>query len=555
MVPNLNYLIEQVGKDKGIPKKVIVETLEEAMLKAAQRTFGIEEDIEAQFNEELGEVELFHFKTVVSTIANPLTEIGIEEAHQLDPDALEGDSIGVKLESMDFGRIAAQIAKQVIIQRVRSAEREQIYEDYKDRKGDLIAGTVRRIERGNIVVDLGRTEGILLAKDQSPRETYRPHDRILAYVTDVTTTTKGPQIILSRADVGLLLKLFEMEVPEIAEGIVKIVAAAREPGSRSKIAVVSRDSDVDPVGACVGMKGTRVQNIVQELRGEKIDIVPWNPDPVRYVCNGLAPAVVSQVLIDEEQHLMEITVPDDQLSLAIGKRGQNVRLASQLSGWRIEIQSESKVEKMAEQARELYQRLPGVDADLADTLTRLGFLSLEDIVRADVNDLKIIPGLNAEKAKVLVEEADILQARVEAERSGQEIDEEKLAARRRAAQKPKAKPAADDERPELLRLKNMDEELQARLNEAGYYTIADIVEANFEPKDFSEKFGVSMRKTRAILHSAKQRQDPTLAAGEEEGEDGGESGAVETPPENAPAKEAPDGSAEAGPSDEKDADR
>ncbi len=537
MLPNLNYLIEQVGKDKGIPKDIIIQTLEEAMLKAAQKKYGLEEDIEAQFNEELGEVELFHFKAVVDIVEDEHTEIAVAEAQQLDPDAMVGDSIGIKLDNEDFGRIAAQVAKQVIIQRVRAAEREHIFNDYKDRKHDLIAGTVRRVERGNIIVDLGRTEGILYAKDQSPRETFRQHDRILAFVLDVTTTTKGPQIILSRTDIGLLMKLFEMEVPEIAEGIVQIVSAAREPGSRSKIAVISRDSDVDPVGACVGMKGTRVQNIVQELRGEKIDIVTYNSDPVRYVCNALAPAVVSQVLIDEEAHAMEITVPDDQLSLAIGKRGQNVRLASQLSGWKIDIQSESKVEKMAEQARETFQRIDGVDDELASTLTRLGFLSLEDIIRADMDDLRIIPGLNDNRADDLVALATALQEEMRANR--EIVDDERGGERRKAAAaKPKSASAPNDGRPELMRLKNMDEELMERLKEAGYYTIQDVIDADFDPKDFSEKFDVSMRKTRAILHSAKQRTDSPDADAAEDGAEDAKQDATAEATEAAVAEEA-----------------
>jgi len=526
MLPNLNFLIEQIGKDKGIPKDIIIQTLEEAMLKAAQKKYGLNDDIEAQYNEELGEVELFQFKTVVDEVQDDETEICLEEAVILDPDSLDGDSIGIKLETEGFGRIAAQVAKQVIIQRVRAAEREHIYNDYKDRKGDLIAGTVRRIERGNIIVDLGRTEGILLSKDQSPREVYRQHDRILAYVVEVSTTTKGPQIILSRTNEGLLFKLFEMEVPEIAEGIVQIVACAREPGNRSKIAVSSRDSDVDPVGACVGMKGTRVQNIVQELRGEKIDIVTWNPDPVRYVCNALAPAVVSQVLIDEEDHVMEITVPDDQLSLAIGKRGQNVRLASQLTTWRIDIQSESKVEKMAEIARETFQKLDNVDEELASTLTRLGFLSLEDIYRAELGDLQIIPGLNEELAEVLVKQAQ--------EMHESQTDEEKEKAKDPEGAKRKPRPAkpqpkkVESDGPELLRLKNVDVDLMARLQEAGYYTIQDILDSDFEPKQFAEKFELSMRKSRAILHSAKMRASTITDEAEQEVEEEKPAVAAET---------------------------
>ncbi len=519
MLTNLNFLIDQVGKDKGISREVIIETLEEAMLKAAQKKYGAEDDIEAHYNDDTGEVELFQFKTVVDEVEDPSTEISLGEAISLDPDVEEGDSIGVKIENTDFGRIAAQVAKQVIIQRVRAAEREYIYNEYKDRKDDLIAGTVRRVEHGNIIVDLGRTEAILLSKEQSPRETYRSHDRIVAYVVDVNKSTKGPQIVLSRTDTGLIHKLFEMEVPEIAEGIVQIVSAAREPGNRSKIAVVSRDTDVDPIGACVGMKGTRVQNIVQELRGEKIDIVTYSQDPVRYVCNALAPAQVSQVVIDEDERLMEVTVPDDQLSLAIGKRGQNVRLASQLTGWRIDIQSESKVEKMAEEARGLFQLLDNVDEDMAETLTRLGFLSLEDISRADINDLRIIPGLDEEKAELMVQQADQLwkeKREEENEKAPVSKEETKTEAPAKEADKPRPAAASSDDRPELMRLKSMDEELMHRLQEAGYYTAADIVEAGLDPKDFSEKFEIGARRARGILHSAKMRVKPSASESSED---------------------------------------
>ena len=519
MLTNLNFLIDQVGKDKGISREVIIETLEEAMLKAAQKKYGAEDDIEAHYNDDTGEVELFQFKTVVDEVEDPTTEISLGEAIALDPDVEEGDSIGVKIENTDFGRIAAQVAKQVIIQRVRAAEREYIYNEYKDRKDDLIAGTVRRVEHGNIIVDLGRTEAILLSKEQSPRETYRSHDRIVAYVVDVNKSTKGPQIVLSRTDTGLIHKLFEMEVPEIAEGIVQIVSAAREPGNRSKIAVVSRDTDVDPIGACVGMKGTRVQNIVQELRGEKIDIVTYSQDPVRYVCNALAPAQVSQVVIDEDERLMEVTVPDDQLSLAIGKRGQNVRLASQLTGWRIDIQSESKVEKMAEEARNLFQLLDNVDEDMAETLTRLGFLSIEDISRADINDLRIIPGLDEEKAEVMVHQAEKLwkeKREEENEKAPASREENKSEAPAKEADKPRPAAASSDDRPELMRLKSMDDDLMHRLQEAGYYTATDIVEAGLDPREFSEKFEIGARRARGILHSAKMRVKPSSEFSEDE---------------------------------------
>ena len=525
MLTNLNFLIDQVGKDKGISREVIIETLEEAMLKAAQKKFGSEDDIEAHYNDDTGEVELFQFKTVVDTVEDPTTEISFGEAIAYDPDVEEGDSIGVKIENTDFGRIAAQVAKQVIIQRVRAAEREYIYNEYKDRKDDLIAGTVRRVEHGNIIVDLGRTEAILLSKEQSPRETYRSHDRIVAYVVDVNKSTKGPQIVLSRTDTGLIHKLFEMEVPEISEGIVQIVSAAREPGSRSKIAVVSRDTDVDPIGACVGMKGTRVQNIVQELRGEKIDIVTYSQDPVRYVCNALAPAQVSQVVIDEDERLMEVTVPDDQLSLAIGKRGQNVRLASQLTGWRIDIQSESKVEKMAEEARGLFQQLDHVDEDMAETLTRLGFLSLEDISRADINDLRIIPGLDEEKAETMVQQAEELwkeRQEEEVEKSPSRREESKSEPPAKEGEKPRQAPSASaDDRPELMRLKNMDEDLMHRLQEAGYYTATDLLESGLEAREMSEKFEIGARRARGILHSAKMRVRPAQSDSSDENEKAG----------------------------------
>jgi len=341
---DLNRVIEQVGKDKGISKEILVEAIEAAMLTASRKRFGVKKDIEAQFNPELGEVELFQFQTVVEEVEDPDTEISMKDAIELDPDAELGDSLGSKLPSSEFGRIAAQTAKQVIIQRVRDAERDMIYNEYKDRKGELISGYVRRFERGNIIVDLGKTEGMMPYKEQIPRESFRPGDRVRCYVSDVRSETKGPQVILSRVHPDFLIKLFTLEVPEIYEGIVEIKGAAREPGSRAKIAVVSNDSQVDPVGACVGMKGSRVQSVVQELRGEKIDIVPFDDEIAKYVCNALAPAEISRVVIDESERSCEVIVPDDQLSLAIGRRGQNVRLAAQLLSWGIDITSESKSE-------------------------------------------------------------------------------------------------------------------------------------------------------------------------------------------------------------------
>ncbi len=339
---NLKNTIDQIVKEKGIDKSIILEALEQAVLSAANKKYRNTRDLEAHYNEEIGEVELFEFVTVVDEVQDSYKEIDLEEAREVDPDVEIGDSLGMKMDASDFTRIAAQTAKQVIIQKVREAERETIFNEFIGRKGELVNGIVRRYEKGELIVDLGRAEAILPQNEQAPREVYRQGDRIKALITRIDMTGKGPQIFLSRANPGVLAKLFESEVPEIAEGIVEIKGVVREPGSRSKIAVYSHDSNVDPVGACVGMRGARVQNVVSELRGEKIDIIPWSEDVARFACNALAPAVVSKIYIDDDGKAMEIVVADDQLSLAIGKRGQNVRLAARLTGWRIDIKSESR---------------------------------------------------------------------------------------------------------------------------------------------------------------------------------------------------------------------
>ena len=339
---NLKHTIDQIVKEKGIDKQVVLDAIEQAVLSAANKKFRNTRDLEVHYNEEAGEIELFEFVTVVEEVQDSYKEIDLEEAQEMDPEVQIGDSLGMKMEASGFSRIAAQTAKQVIIQKVREAERETIFNEYKDRKGELINGVVRRFEKGDLIVDLGRAEAVLSVKEQAPREVYRQGDRIKALIVDIRMTPKGPQIILSRIHPRLIAKLFEAEVPEISEGIVEIKGVVREAGSRSKIAVYSHDGDVDPVGACVGMRGSRVQNVVSELRGEKIDIIPWSEDIVRFVCNSLQPAVVSKVYLDEENTAMEIVVADDQLSLAIGKKGQNVRLAAKLTGWKLDIKSESR---------------------------------------------------------------------------------------------------------------------------------------------------------------------------------------------------------------------
>ncbi len=433
--------IDQIAKDKGIDRAEIIGALEEAMKQAARRRHG-EREIEARYNDELGEIELFEFREVVEEVADETTQIAIEQARELDPDAELGDEIGVKLVTEDFGRILAQAAKQVIIQRIRDAERDNVYEEYKDRKGEVINGIIRRFEKGSIIVDLGRTEGVLPPKEQIPRENYRPGDRVRAYVIDVTKATKGPQIILSRVTIELLKKLFEQEVPEMYEGIVTIESCAREPGGRSKIAVASRDSDVDPVGACVGMKGSRVQAVVQELRGERIDIVPWSPDPARYVYSALSPAQVSKVIIDEENRSMDVIVPDDQQSLAIGRKGQNVRLAVQLTGWRIDIKSETKMREVAEWLAEAVSVVEGCGEPEGDLLLQQGITSLEDLAECQTELLSSLPGITEEGAERIKERAAELAVQKTAEAEAEALRAAEEAAAQAAAEQAAAEQAA-----------------------------------------------------------------------------------------------------------------
>src|SRR5437667_3001962 len=399
MQPDLNRVVEQVSKEKGIDREIIVKALEEAMLSAAKKTFGHEKNIEAKFKPDVGEVELFEIKTVVEQVEDAGNQVTLAEAREkLDPDAEIGDELLAKLPAEKFGRVAAQAAKQNIIQRVRDAERDIVYNEFKGRKGELASGIVQRFEKKNIIVNLGRTDAILPEREQIPRERYRQGDRIRAYILDVELNSKGPQIVLSRTHPGLLIKLYAQEVPEIYEGIVEVKGAAREPGGRAKIAVISHDADVDPVGACVGMRGTRVQAVVQELRGERIDIVLWRSDPAEYVCRALAPAQVSKIIMDEDGRAMEVIVPDDQLSLAIGKKGQNVRLASQLTGWKLDLRSESEAEDEARKSRASLTAVPGVGDVTAELLYQNGFKSAEEVAQADEQSLADIEGLGPEKA-------------------------------------------------------------------------------------------------------------------------------------------------------------
>jgi N utilization substance protein A len=415
---DLGRIIEQVGKDKGIDRQVVIDAVIQGMLVAARKKWGTYREIEAQYNEESGEVELFEFKEVVKDedFVDEEVEIKMTEALELDPDAQINDTIGTKLESGDLGRIAAQTAKQIITQRVRDAERDIIFNEFEQRKGEIASGIARRVERGAIVVDLGRTEAYIPPREQIPGEQYKPGDRLQGYIADVRQTTRGPQIIMSRADERYLVKLFEMEVPEIYDGIVEIMAAAREPGQRAKIAVRSKDSSVDPVGACVGMKGSRVQNIVQELRGEKIDIVNFEEDATAFVCNGLAPAEISKVFVDEVNRSMEVVVPDHQLSLAIGRKGQNVRLAAKLTKWKIDILSESSAAQKSADATFNLMLIPGMTETMAQNIFQSGFSSFQAIAESAVDEVMAIPGYDTEeKARALVDTAQAVIDKYEAE--------------------------------------------------------------------------------------------------------------------------------------------
>lgn len=401
----LKRIIEQVSRDKGIDKAILIGTLEEAIRSAVKRKYGMSDNFDVAFNDESGEIEVFQFKEVVAEIADGDTQIALDDARKLDPESALGEELGVKLDTSEFGRIAAQSAKQVIIQRMKDAERDLIFDDYKDRVGEIISGIVQRVDKGNIVINLGRAEALLPASEQISRETYyRRGDRLRALVIDAKLISRGPQIILSRTHPDFLAALFAAEVPEIFEGIVKIVSVAREPGSRAKISVTTEDSDIDPVGACVGMRGSRVQGVVQELKGEKIDIIPFNYDIAHYVASALAPAGVTRVVVDEENRSLEVVVPDEQLSLAIGRKGQNVRLASRLVGWRIDVKSESKYQRSLKEGYQSLIRLSGVSEATADALFEAGYGSAREVMAAETSALTTLMDQDEAKA-VKVQEA------------------------------------------------------------------------------------------------------------------------------------------------------
>jgi N utilization substance protein A len=415
----LLQIADAVAREKAIDRKIVLGAMEDAIAKAARSRYGSETEVRAEIDPKSGELHLSRHMLVVDAVENPSFQISLEDARRRHPAAQIGDTIADPLPPLEYGRIAAQSAKQVIVQMVREAARDRQYDEYKDRIGDIVNGIVKRVEYGNVVVDLGRGEAIVRRDEMLPREVFRNGDRIRAYIYDVRREQRGPQIFLSRTHPQFMSKLFAQEVPEIYDGIVEVKAVARDPGSRAKIAVVSRDSSVDPVGACVGMRGSRVQAVVNELQGEKIDIIPWSQDIATFVVNALAPAEVAKVVLDEERERIEVVVPDQQLSLAIGRRGQNVRLASQLTGWDIDIlteqeESERRQAEFENRTRMFIDSL-NVDEVIGQLLASEGFTSVEELAFVDTKEIAGIEGFDEDTAAELQTRARDYLAKIEAE--------------------------------------------------------------------------------------------------------------------------------------------
>ena len=451
-------IAEAVAREKGIDKQVVLAAMEEAIQRAARSRYGSELDIRAHIDPRTGETKLYRVRTVVERVEDEHREISLEEARRIKPDAEIGDEIRDELPPIEFGRIAAQSAKQVIVQRVREAERERQYQEYKDRVGEIASGVVKRVEFGNVIVDLGRAEAVIPRRETLPREHFQPGDRVRAYIHDVRREQKGPQIFLSRTRPEFMAKLFAQEVPEIYDGTVEIVAVARDPGSRAKIAVRSHDPSIDPVGACVGMRGSRVQAVVNELHGEKIDIIQWTPDVASFVVNALAPAEVSKIVLDEDAKRVEVVVPEDQLSLAIGRRGQNVRLASQLAGWDIDIMTEEEEAERRQreftETTELFMKALDVDEMLAQLLASEGFSTVEELAYVDVGEIAGIEGLGEDIAEEIQ-----TRARDYLEREAAELEEERQ------------KLGVEDA---MLEVAHMTPEIAVKLGREGIRTVEDL---------------------------------------------------------------------------------
>ncbi len=408
-----------VAAEKSIDKRIVLEAMEEAIQKAARSRYGLEHDIRAEINPDSGETRLWRVQTIVETVENPVTQLTLEEAKKMDSDAEIGNEFREELPPFEFGRVAAQTAKQVITGKVREAERQRQYNDFKDRVGEIINGTVKRVEYGHVIVDLGKAEGVIRRNDGIPRENFNTGDRVRSYLYKVSAEAKGPQIFLSRAHPSFMIALFAQEVPEVYEGVIEIKACARDPGSRAKIGVFSHDNSIDPVGACVGMRGARVQAVVSELGGEKIDIIPWSGDDATFIVNALQPAEVSKVVIDEEEGRVEVVVEESQFPLAIGRRGQNVRLASQLTGWQIDLMTETadseRRQRDFKERTDLFQKALDADETLAQLLASEGFETVEEIAYVEIEQLASIEGFDEEVASELQERAREYLERLTAE--------------------------------------------------------------------------------------------------------------------------------------------
>lgn len=408
----LKKVIDQISKDKGIDRDLLIDTLEEAIRASVLKKYGDGLDIEVTFNDETGDIEVFQFKIVVDKVRDPDNEIALEDARQHDPNVDLDDEMGFRLHVEDLGRIAAQSAKQVLIQRMRDAEQEIIYEEYKNRKNEIVSGIIQRRDRAGWIVNLGRTEALLPKEHQIPREHFRQGDRVEGLIIDVRKEGRGPQIIISRAHPDYMVALFRREVPEVADGTVNIMSVARDPGLRAKVAVLSQDSNVDPVGACVGVRGSRIHNIVQELRGERIDIVLWSPDIATYAANALSPARIAKIIVDDEEKTLEVVVPDDQLTPAIGKKGQNVKLAAKLLGWKIDIHSLTRFNQMYKNRQQLEQVASAAQISLSD-IVEAGFDSLESLAAAENADLMRIRGVDEDTVGILRTAINLLSPRAQ----------------------------------------------------------------------------------------------------------------------------------------------
>jgi len=472
-VPRLELLqvADAVAREKGIERDEVLEAMEQAIQKAGRSKYGHEHDIRAKIDRKTGEIRLMRFREIVETVENEATQLTPAQGQRIQPDVKLGDFIIDELPPIDFGRIAAQTAKQVIVQKVREAERKRQFDEYKDRKSEIVNGLVKRVEFGNVTVDLGRAEAMLRRDELLPRETFRNGDRVRALIYDVREEARGPQIFLSRTHPDFMAKLFAQEVPEIYDGIIEIKAVARDPGSRAKIAVISNDSGIDPVGACVGMRGSRVQAVVGELQGEKIDIIPWSNDPATFVVNALAPAEVSKVVLDEENRRIEVVVPESQLSLAIGRRGQNVRLASMLTGWNIDIltedeESERRTEEMRTRSKMFVDALD-VDDVIAHLLVTEGFTNIEEVAFVPVEELASIEGFDEDVARELRDRARVFL----------QEQNEKLSARRREL-------GVDDA---LATIEGLTPAMLVTLGENGIKTLDDLADLSsdelIDPQD------------------------------------------------------------------------